>query len=233
MKGTSSPSHAELDQVGPVRHAPAPPADAYPTNPYWSKSGAEIPSSLLHTETPPTTQPPAQPAPFDAHLVGAISEVVREAGQQQRDALISQFAAWLPQLPAKLTPAMEAHLDKIVPKVVKVEHPGRLLLLLVRWLTVGMVLSGLLVGGLLYGLLHLRQERDTFAPGYWQHRYSTAKASVEGSPLLSRWLQRADTCYNSPNFRQELTRLENIVDARQQQYLLQQRERALLKAAQQ
>lgn len=231
MKGSPSPTHAELDQVGPVRQAPAPPADAYPTNPYWSKTGAEIPSSLLHTETPPTTQLPAQPASFDAHLIGSISEAMREAAQQHRVELSRLLTDWLPQLPTKLTPAMEAHLDKVVPKVVKVEHPGRLLLLLVRWLTVGMVLSGLLVGGLLYGLLQLRQERDTFAPGYWQHRYATAKASVEGSPLLCRWLYKADTCYASPNFRQELSRLENIVDARQQQYLLQQRERSLLKAA--
>ena len=230
MKGTPSPTHAELDQVGPVRQAPTPPTAAYPTNPYWSKSGAEIPS--FHIETP-TSLPPAQPAPFDAHLIGALSEVMREAGQKQRDELIGQLAAWLPQLPAKLTPAMEAHLDKIVPKVVKVEHPGRLLLVLVRWLTVGMVLSGLSIGGLLYGLLQLRQERDTFAPGYWQHRYAIAKASVDGSPLLSRLLQRADTIYASPDFKHELTRLENIVEARHQQYLLQQRERALLKAAKQ
>ncbi|MBO0931899.1 hypothetical protein J2I48_12895 [Fibrella sp. HMF5036] len=218
-----------MDQVGPVRQAPTSPADAYPTNPYWSKSGAEVSPPLPNAKPQSAGHPPL----FDPHLIGAISEAVHEAGQQHRDELSHLLADWLPQLPTKLTPAVEAHLDKIVPKVVKVEHPGRLLLLLVRWLTAGMVLSGLLVGGLLYGLLHLRQERDAFAPGYWQHRYATAKASVEGSPLLCRWLQGADTLYASPDFKQELTRLENIVEARHQQYLLKQRERALLKAVKQ
>ena len=220
-----------MDQVGPIRQAPTTPADAYPTNPYWSKSGAEVSPPLPNAK--PQPQQAGQPSSFNAHLIGAISEAMREAAQQHRDELSHLLADWLPQLPTKLTPAVEAHLDKIVPKVVKVEHPGRLLLLLVRWLTAGIVLSGLLVGGLLYGLLQLRQERDTFAPGYWQHRYAVAKASVDGSPLFYRWLQGTDTLYASPDFKQELTRLENIVEARQQQYLLHQRERALLKAAKQ
>ena len=125
---------------------------------------------------------------------------------------------------------MEQYLDKVVPKIIKVEHPGRTLLQLVRFLTVGMVVAGLAVGALLYAWLDTRQQRDTFASGYWQHRFIRAKASVDGSKTLLRAFQKSYTLTISPSFMGELNRLENIVEARQQQFQLQQREQELIRS---
>ncbi len=233
MKATPSPIHPEQDQVGQPRLS-SPHADKpYPINPYWGKStpSAHVPASFMPDE-PPQSSPQSQPDPtlFDAHLIDIITGTIRELGKFQRDELTLHLTNWLLKLPEKLTPGVEAYLDKVVPRVVRVEHPGRTLLLLVRYLTGGMVVSGLLIGGLLYSWLEARQARDSFASGYWQHRYIVARASMAGSPGLSRLVQDADTVYNSAGFHQELTRLESIIDARHQQYLFQQREHELIHA---
>ena len=233
-----SPTNPEMDTLNNP-HSGLSSSNMYPTNPYWGQ-----PANPSETPQPDYSNSlPLEPTPansedsgcrmddsFSTHLIDALVSAIEQAGHEQQDALCRQLSEWLPQLPGKLNPTMEQYLDKVVPKVIKVEHPGRTLLQLVRFLTVGMVVAGLVVGALLYAWLDTRQQRDTFASGYWQHRFIRAKASVDGSKTLLRALQKSDTLTISPSFMGELNRLENIVEARQQQFQLQQREQELIRS---
>lgn len=205
---------------------------SYPMNPYLkaSKTVPNPQSDPMKSVDNADLEPlPSEPmVEFLPHLIAALVSAVDKSGQEQQAHFRQQLADWLPQLPARLNPAIEQYLDKVVPKVVKVDQPGRTVLLLVRYLTVGMVVAGLAVGGLFFAWLHARQERDAFAPGYWQYRYLKAKTIVDRSAAIRRLLTQTDTLFSSPTFSDELTRLENIVDARQQQYNLQIREASLL-----
>lgn len=199
----------------------------YPANPYWKQPGHQ-PSPPPSASSQPDSAAVSDAALSDPHLISALVSALQDATGQHRTELLEQLDRWLPQLSAQLTPAVEACLEKLVPKVVRVEQPGSTLLRLVRYLTAGMVLAGLAMGGLLYGWLRAAQERDGFAVGYWRHRYVLAKAAVDGSPALRKLLAQTDTLVNSPSFQSELNRLEGILDTRRQRYLLQQRERELL-----
>lgn len=137
---------------------------------------------------------------------------------------------WLSTIPQQLAPTVEQYLEKSLPKVVKVEQPGQTLLKLVRYLTVGMVVAGFAIGGLLFVWLQTRQQRDTFAGGYWQHRFLSAKATVDRSAALTRLLRETDTLHLSPAFSAELIRLEQIIEAREQQYQLRIREQELVRS---
>ncbi len=236
---TDSPTNPEMDTLNNP-HSGLPSSNMYPTNPYWGQPAnpsqtpqSDYSNSLPLEPTPAKSEDLGRQAgdAFSTHLIDALVSAVEQAGHKQQDALHRQLSDWLPQLPGKLNPTMEQYLDKVVPKIIKVEHPGRTLLQLVRFLTVGMVIAGLAVGGLLYAWLDTRQQRDTFALGYWQHRFIRAKASVDGPKSLLRSLQESDTMHASPSFIGELNRLENIVEARQQQFQLQQREQELIRSA--
>lgn len=236
---TNSPTNTEMDTLN-NRHSGLPLSNMYPTNPYWGQPvrppetpQSDYSNSLPLEPTPAKFEEPSRQADdsFSTHLIDALVSAVEQAGHEQQDALRRQLSDWLPQLPGKLNPTMEQYLDKVVPKVIKVEHPGRILLQLVRFLTVGMVIAGLSVGALLYVWLDTRQQRDTFASGYWQHRFIRAKASVDGSKSFLRSLHESDTLYESPSFMSDLNRLENIVEARQQQFQLRQREQELIRSS--
>jgi len=228
---TPSPTHPDMDTLGPDRPGNCPSNKLYSSNPYWNR-GAKPSADPVKTN-PPEEVPPIPAAPtadLSPHLIAALVEAVEKAGQSQQEHLIRQLTEWLPQLPVFLTPALEQHLDKLVPKVVKVEQPGPSLLKLVRYLTGGLVVAGLLVGGLVFAWLQTRQQRHTYAAGYWQHRYILVQAAVSRSAPLQRMLARADSLYQSPSFSGELQRLESILDTRQQQYQLHLREQELSRA---
>lgn len=230
MNATPSPTHFEQDLIAqnrPLAHqAQSETAIKYPGNPYWSKSGksAEAPSSVPN---PPIPINVPDSVISDPHLIGALVDAIQEVGRQQRDELRQQVTDWLPQLPKMLAPTVDSYLEQVVPKIVKVEHPGRTLLLLVRYLTAAIVVSGLIMGGLLYGWLQAAKDRDAYAPNYWQHRYAIAKATAYGSVAQRRLLAEADTLYGSPAFPAELNRLESLTEARRQRYYLQLREQEL------
>ncbi|MGF7218786.1 hypothetical protein GGR92_004965 [Spirosoma lacussanchae] len=216
-----------MDTLGPDRAGAAPANKLYSSNPYWQRSNkpaaAKPEPAQSVKETPPVLPTDALPP----YLIAALVETIEKIGQSHRDDLIRQLTEWLPQIPVALGPTLEQHLDKLVPKVVKVEQPGSALLKLVRYLTGGMVVAGLLIGGLVFAWLQTRQQRDTYAAGYWQHRYVTAQTAVARTVPLQRLLIRTDSLYQSPSFQGELQRLESILDTRQQQYQLHLREQAL------
>ena len=231
MNTTPSPTHPEQDLIAQNRplanQAQSGDTIKYPGNPYWSKSGksAEAPSSV---PTPPIPTNVPDPVLSDPHLIGALVDAIQDVGRQQREDFRQLLTDWLPQLPGKLAPTVDAYLEQFIPKIVKVEHPGRTLLLLVRYLTAAMVVSGLAMGGLLYGWLQAARDRDAYAPNYWQHRYAVAKATADGSVAQRRLLAEADTLYSSSAFPAELNRLESLIEARRQRYYLQLREQELL-----
>jgi len=224
---TPSPTHPDMDTLGPDRPGAAPTNKLYSSNPYWNRgtkpsTETEPPQSLKQAS------PTASPADaFPPHLIAALIEAVEQAGQSQQEHLIRQLTEWLPQVSVTIAPAIEQHLDRLVPKLVKVEQPGSSLLKLVRYLTGGMVVAGLLVGALVFAWLQTRQQRDTYAAGYWQHRYVTAQTAVAKNAPTQRLLQRTDSLYRSTAFNAELQRLESILDTRQQQYQLYLREQEL------
>ncbi|MBO0939210.1 hypothetical protein J2I47_21830 [Fibrella sp. HMF5335] len=229
MNPAPSPTHPEQDMIGQQRPLPTQPnsGQTYPTNPYWKQSPQPSTPLLPVPPQPELATTPDAPL-FDPHLIGALVSALQDAGEQQRTELVQRLTNWLPQLSDQLIPTVEACLEKLVPKLVKVEQPGQSLLRLVRYLTAGVVLAGLAMGGLFYGWLQAAHERDRFAAGYWQHRYVAAKATLDGSPILRKLLAEADTLAESPSFQHELNRLEGILDTRRQRYLLQQREQELL-----
>jgi len=235
MNTTSSPIHPDHDMIGQDRASGKTPAASsdkpYPTNPYWQRPQS-FPTGVANEPiASPIVAEEMSPVPtsvFDpTHLIGTLTSAIADAGRTQQDQLLRELTNWLPQLPDQLSPTMQQHLDRIVPKVIKVEQPGKTVLRLVRFLTVGMATVGLLAGGLLYAWLQTLQERDSLAPGYWQHRYIMARTVVAHSSDV-HLLQEADTLYHSPLFMDELNRLERIIEARQQQYFLRQRERELI-----
>ncbi len=231
MDTTPSPTHPEQDLITQNRplanQAQTEATIKYPGNPYWSKSktNAETPSSVPN---PPIPINVPDSVISDPHLIGALVDAIQDVGRQQRDEVRQQVTNWLPQLPEKLTPAVDAYLEQFVPKIVKVEYPGRTLLLLVRYLTAAIVVLGLATGGMLYGWLQAAKDRDAYVPNYWQHRYAIAKATADGSVAQRRLLAEADTLYGSPAFPAELNRLESLIEARRQRYYLQLREQELL-----
>lgn len=225
---TPSPTHPDMDTLGSDRPVAAPTNKFYSSNPYWSRSPQppdETEQAKLSKEVLP--HPATQTDALPPHLIAGLVEVIEKMGRSQQEHLNRQLTEWLPQVPATLTPALEQHLDKLVPKVVRVEQPGSALLKLVRYLTVGMVVAGLLVGGLVFAWLQTRQQRDTYAAGYWQHRYVSAQIAVARTEPLQRLLSDADSLYKSPTFNAELQRLESILDTRQQQHQLRLREQEL------
>lgn len=225
----SSPTHPDMDTLGNDRPNSSTTNKLYSSNPYWKRP----PKSTA--ETSPTTTPSAKPMktePDDVslppHLIAALSAVIDKAAQAQGEQLIRQLTDGLPQLSSSLAPVIEQHLDRLVPKVVKVEQPGAALIRLVRYLSGVIIFAGLLGSGLLFAWLQTRKQRDVYAGGYWKHRYLLSQTIVSRSTPVQRLLQRADTLYQSPLFSQELQRLENIVEARQQQYQLHLREQQLI-----
>lgn len=224
---TPSPTHPEQDTLGPDRSGSAPANKPYSSNPYWNR-GAKPSAEPTAAKPEQVAPPPAAPTgDLPAHLIAPLLEALDKAGQTQQEKLVGTLTEWLPHLPATLTPAIEAQLTRLVPSLVKVEQPGRAVLQLVRYLTGGLVVAGLLLGGLVFAWLQARQQRDTYAAGYWQHRYLLAQVAVARTPPMQRLLQRADTLYRSHQFNEELQRLESILDTRQQQYLLYLREQEL------
>lgn len=225
---TPSPTHPDMDTLGPDRPGAAPTNKLYSSNPYWSrgpKPSAETEQAKPAKEVPPP--PASQTDALPPHLIAGLMEAFEKMNQSQQEQLTRHLTEWLPQVPATLTPALEQHLAKLVPKVVRVEQPGSALLKLVRYLTGSMVVAGLLVGALVFAWLQTRQQRDTYAAGYWQHRYVTAQTAVARNAPTQRLLQRTDSLYRSTAFNTELQRLESILDTRQQQYQLYLREQEL------
>ncbi|GAB3562613.1 hypothetical protein GCM10027578_05070 [Spirosoma luteolum] len=227
-----SPTYPELDTLGPDRPGPALANKPYSSNPYWSRGAKPSTEPTTAKPEPMAFHPAAPSGDFPAHLIGTLLEALDKAGQTQQEKLVGTLTEWLPHLPATLTPAIEAQLTRLVPSVVKVEQPGQAVLQLVRYLTGGLVVVGMLLGGLVFAWLQTRQQRDTYAAGYWQHRYLLAQVAVARTPPMQRLLQRADTLYRSPQFKDELQRLESILDTRQQQYLLHLREQQLTQPSQ-
>ncbi|WP_019991004.1 hypothetical protein [Rudanella paleaurantiibacter] len=217
-----------MDTLCPDRPRAAPTNKFYSSNPYWSrgpKPSAETEQAKPSKEVP--SLPVSQTDDLPPHLIAGLLEAIEKMGQTQQEQLTRHLTEWLPQVPATLTPALEQHLDKLVPKVVRVEQPGSALLKLVRYLTGGIAVAGLLVGGLVFVSLQTRQQRDTYAAGYWQHRYVSAQTAVARTAPLQRLLSDADSLYQSPSFNAELQRLESILDTRKQQYQLYLREQEL------
>ncbi|WP_229364590.1 hypothetical protein [Fibrella aestuarina] len=234
---TPSPFNPETDTLGANRATGSatstPPSKLYSTNPYWKRSGNSAQEEQSVPESAPSINvaetPVVEELLLPSHLIAALTSAIDKASQAQGEQLTRQLSDWLPTMSQKLTPVVEQYLEKSLPKVVKVEQPGQTTLLLVRYLTIGMVVSGLVMGGLLFAWLQARQQRDTFANGFWLHRYVKAKATVDRSTAVTQLLRNADTLHQSSAFSAELTRLESIIEARQQQYQLQLRERELIR----
>lgn len=203
----------------------------YSSNPYRKRGSgvsAGTEQAKLLNEIPPAPVP--QPEVLPPHLVAVLAEAIEKTGRSQQEYLLCRLNEWLPQLPFMLTPVLEQHLEKLVPKVIRVDQPGPALLKLVRYLTGGMIVLCLMVGGLLFAWLQTRQEREMYAAGYWQHRYVSAQTAVARSAPLQRLLSQADSLCQSPAFMAELQRLESILDTRRQQYQLRLREQELTRS---
>lgn len=223
-----SPTSPDRDTLGQDRSDATLSNKLYSSNPYWTrrpKASAETEQAKPLKEIPPT--PASQTEVLPPHVIAALVEAIEKMGQSRQEHLIYQLNEWLPQLPLMLTPVLEQHLEKLVPKVIKVEQPGPALLKLVRYLTGGMIVLCSMVGGLLFAWLQARQQREIYAVGYWQHRYVSAQTAVARSAPMQRLLSQADSLYQSPTFIAELQRLESILDTRQQQYQLRLREQEL------
>jgi|GEM_PF-5909982 len=225
-----SPTHPDMDTLGSNRPDTFS-TKLYSSNPYWNRNKATAPEESATSPAKGQSTPTEMADALPSHLIAALEVAVDKLGQAQRDQLTGQLMELLPGLSATLMPTIEQHLEKLVPKVVKVEQPGQSMLRLVRYLTGGMVVAGLLIGGLLFAWLQTRQQRDSYAVGYWQHRYVVAQVSVSRSATMQRLLQRADILYRSAQFNAELKRLESILDARQQQYQLHLKEQELIRSA--
>lgn len=224
----SSPTHPEMDTLGANKSASSVPLDPVPkfysTNPYWKRKGDKPDPPF-----PVNEKPVIDDSPLPTHLIAALEASLEKAHQAQSGQLRQDLNDWLLTMPQNLTPAVELYFEKMLPKVVRVEQPGQVLHKLVRYLTVGMVVAGLTIGGLLFGWLQACHQRDTFAVGYWQHRYLLARARVDRSAMLMKLLHQTDTLQQTPAFPAELNRLERIIDARQQQYQLRLQEEKLVR----
>lgn len=135
-----------------------------------------------------------------------------------------QVDANLHDVADRMGEAVERFVRKTVPAVVRVENPSEGLLRLTRYLTVGLVVAGLGLGGLLFWGLSARTKLVERTPGWMKYEYLRQKAQAEGDYRQLNQLNQAERLAASGTLGKTLSHLETINAARRQQQLFRQQE---------
>ncbi len=149
-------------------------------------------------------------------------QVLKTADVEQ--IISQQITANLQDVPGRLSEAVEGFVRKMVPAVVRVENPSEGLLRLTRYLTAGLVIAGLGLGGLFFWGLTRQAKIAEQTPGWTKYQYLYQKAQAEGDRKLLNDLDQAEQLYTSDKLTQMRIHLEKINAARRQQRLSRQEE---------
>lgn len=135
-----------------------------------------------------------------------------------------QIDANLRDVPSRLSDSVEGYVRQMVPAVIRVENPSVGLLRLTRYLTGGLVVAGLGLGGLFFWGLTRQAKLSEQTPGWIKYQYLYQKAQAEGDSKLIKHMEQAEQLFESGTLTGSLNHLNKINAARRQQAHFRQEE---------
>ena len=182
---------------------------------------------LLQQQTD-TVQQVISPLVQEQQVFTLRLEEISEATLKKMDVervIRQQVAANLQDVPAQLNGAVEEFVKNMVPAVVRVENPSDALLRLTHYLTAGLVVSGLGLGGLFFWGLTRQARLSEQTPGWMKYQYLSQKAQASEDRKLLNYLAEAERLHQEGKLVESLSHLGQINAARRQQQHFRQEEK--------
>ena len=155
-------------------------------------------------------------------------EEIGHASLKRTDAervIRQQVAVNLQDVPAQLNGAVEEFVKNMVPAVVRVENPSDALLRLTHYLTAGLVVAGLGLGGLFFWGLTRQARLAEQIPGWMKYQYLSQRAQAGEDQKLLSYIEEAERLYQEGTLKRSLSHLDQISTARRQQQHFRQEEK--------